>query len=218
MNKNYKLTRRVTVYILLVIPFLQSCDDFPKEEKNNSTTDILTTTTSTTSNKGTLTATTEEDGDYEEYEEYVDSGDLPQAEESILKEKVNRGELIKIAEFMATTEVESGFSRIKADIEKVNRLWELNSSQIPPTYIPTEYTEIIDKRKYLNSRRDLLAKPLKVNCPPKIEYNKGKVSFDDGRNRFANLRDMKAPYIYVDISFRSEFFNKDIFKWSGEQS
>ena len=116
-----------------------------------------------------------------------------------------------MAEFMKTANKKTGYKRMKVDIEKLNSFWKFDSSQIPSLYIPTEFSGIISdqQKKYLNSRIDLFEGSKQVECPPEIEYYKDtlgrhRLSFVDGRNRFANLRDMGAKYIYVNVSKRSE--------------
>lgn len=90
-------------------------------------------------------------------------------------------------------------------IKQINELWKYNTGY----YISTDFSEIVDQRKYLNVRERLLYNlPLeKNNRPPKIEidklnYDVEVVRFADGRNRFSNLRDLGFDMIPILISKR----------------
>lgn len=81
---------------------------------------------------------------------------------------------------------------VTCNIDKINNSWKKTA-----LYISSNILEIENKDKYLKSKNDLLN--MKVNKPPFInltDYND--IEFIDGRNRFANLRDMNCinmPFI-----------------------
>jgi hypothetical protein len=80
---------------------------------------------------------------------------------------------------------------IICDINKINKSWE-NSD----LHISQNTSEIEEKIKYNKSRNDLFN--MKVKVPPTIFLNDNNIEFDDGRNRFSNLRDIncqKMPFI-----------------------
>lgn len=88
-------------------------------------------------------------------------------------------------------------------IKQLNKLWKHNTGY----YISTNFSEIVDQRKYLNVRQRLLYNlPLEENDrPPKIQidnlnYDVNVVCFVDGRNRFSNLRDLGFDMIPILIT------------------
>ena len=78
---------------------------------------------------------------------------------------------------------------ITCNIQKINNSWK-NSS----LYISSNILEIDNKEKYLQSKNYLFN--MKVEKPPFIELiDNNEILFIDGRNRFANLRDMNCMYM-----------------------
>ncbi len=83
------------------------------------------------------------------------------------------------------------------DVNKINNLWKKDKD----LYISENYEEIKYPNKYLKSKKNLLEK--KIEIPPTIMYDKEKdlISFEYGRHRFSNLRDLgcnKIPIIVKD--------------------
>lgn len=71
-------------------------------------------------------------------------------------------------------------------MEKIDNNWKHSTSYID-NYNNLLYSN--DKAKYLGSRMDLIN--LRVVEPPTITLNcDGQIEFENGRNRFANLRDL----------------------------
>jgi len=81
------------------------------------------------------------------------------------------------------------------NIDKINNLWKKDKA----LYISEIYEEIKFPNKYLNSRKDLLEK--NITIPPKIIYDEENdlISFENGRHRFSNLRDLGCKEIPVII-------------------
>ena len=78
---------------------------------------------------------------------------------------------------------------INCNIDKINNSWKKSS-----LYISSNTLEVENKDKYLKSKHDLLN--MKVNKPPFIYLTDcNDIEFIDGRNRFANLRDMNCVYM-----------------------
>lgn len=100
--------------------------------------------------------------------------------EKFKKYETKKGEMLKIV-----------------DVNKINNLWKKDKD----LYISEIYEEIKYPNKYLKSKKKLLDK--KIEIPPTIMYDKEKdlISFEDGRHRFSNLRDLgcnKIPVIVKD--------------------
>jgi len=78
---------------------------------------------------------------------------------------------------------------ITCNINKINNSWKKSS-----LYISSNILEIENKNKYIQSKNDLFN--MKVEKPPFIELiDNNEIVFIDGRNRFANLRDMNCEYM-----------------------
>lgn len=80
------------------------------------------------------------------------------------------------------------------DVNSIDELWKNEE-----TYLSRQYEELLRKGKYLQSRKNLYN--LKVHSPPIICLEENRVSFINGRHRFANLRDLgveKMPFIIED--------------------
>ena len=96
---------------------------------------------------------------------------------------------------------------IICDIAKIDKMWQRTRTNRISDF-DTLRTKTTGKKKYVQSRRDLLN--LKVSRPPEIYISNydnmfGKytefmaIYFRDGRHRFANMRDMGAVKIPVII-------------------
>lgn len=92
---------------------------------------------------------------------------------------------------------------ITCNINKINNSWKKSS-----LYISSNILEIENKNKYIQSKNDLLN--MKVEKPPFIELiDNNDVVFIDGRNRFANLRDMNCECIPIIIyKYDNEIISK----------
>jgi hypothetical protein len=78
---------------------------------------------------------------------------------------------------------------ISCNIDKINNSWKKS-----PLYISSNILEIENKEKYFQSKDDLFN--MKVKKPPFIQLmDNDDIEFIDGRNRFANLRDMNCLYM-----------------------
>ena len=81
---------------------------------------------------------------------------------------------------------------IFCNINKINNSWKKSL-----LYITSNISELENKDKYIQSKKDLLS--MKVEKPPFIYLtDDNNIEFIDGRHRFANLRDMnckKMPFI-----------------------
>jgi hypothetical protein len=75
------------------------------------------------------------------------------------------------------------------DIKTFDILWSYSDF-----YLSRRFEEIKQKSKYINSRRDLMK--MRIDQPPFIEVLPyGMVEILNGRNRFANMRDLKFKKI-----------------------
>lgn len=92
---------------------------------------------------------------------------------------------------------------ITCNINKINNSWKKSS-----LYISSNILEIENKNKYFQSKNDLFN--MKVEKPSFIELiDNNDVVFIDGRNRFANLRDMNCEYIPIIIyKYDNEIISK----------
>ena len=99
--------------------------------------------------------------------------------EKFKKYKCKKGEKLKIVK-----------------IDEINNLWKKDKDK----YISEIYEEIKYKNKYLNSKKDLLEK--KIEIPPIIYYDEEKdlITFENGRHRFSNLRDLGCKEIPVIVN------------------
>lgn len=83
------------------------------------------------------------------------------------------------------------------NVEKINNLWKKDKDM----YINEIYEEIKYPLQYLKSRDNLLKK--KIIEPPRIVYDEEQdlITFENGRHRFSNLRDLgckEIPVIVID--------------------
>ena len=75
------------------------------------------------------------------------------------------------------------------NINKINNSWKKSL-----LYISSNILEIENKYKYFKSKDDLFN--MKVDKPPFINLTDcNNIEFIDGRNRFANLRDLNCLYM-----------------------
>jgi len=108
--------------------------------------------------------------------------------EYLLKEDVNSDELISVIKNYKCNNYEI---IEEFNIQKINNNWKKSSSYIDK-YDNLLYSHV--KAKYLGSRRDLIN--LRVDKPPMIVINfDGQIVFENGRNRFANLRDLGVKFM-----------------------
>ena len=108
--------------------------------------------------------------------------------EYLLKEYVNTDELISVIKNYKCNNYEI---IEEFNIQKINNNWKKSSSYIDK-YDNLLYSHV--KAKYLGSRRDLIN--LRVYKPPIIVINfDGQIEFENGRNRFANLRDLGVKFM-----------------------
>jgi len=91
---------------------------------------------------------------------------------------------------------------ITCNITKINNSWKKSS-----LYISSNASEIANKEKYFQSKDDLIN--LKVKKPPFIQLiDNNEIEFIDGRNRFANLRDIKCLYMpFIVYTYEKEIIN-----------
>jgi hypothetical protein len=92
---------------------------------------------------------------------------------------------------------------ITCNINKINNSWKKSS-----LYISSNILEIANKEKYFQSKDDLIN--LKVKKPPFIQLiDNNEIEFIDGRNRFANLRDVKCLYMpFIIYTYEKEIISK----------
>jgi hypothetical protein len=102
---------------------------------------------------------------------------------NVKKSEKEMKEIVKKMETYTTTEI---------DIKTVNDSWKKT-----PKYIPENFDEIEQQLKYLRSRTNLFNGS--VVSPPEI-YKNNDNEFVNGRNRFANLRDLKCKKMFFQIS------------------
>ncbi len=86
---------------------------------------------------------------------------------------------------------------VNGSVDKINQMWKQSD---PLLYISENFEEIANKQKYLQSRRNLLN--YIVDIPPIVGVHEKEqtLGFSNGRNRFANLRDMGATTIPIIIN------------------
>lgn len=89
---------------------------------------------------------------------------------------------------------------VMMNIRKLDYLWSTTDHN--DTYIAqfNDIKYLSDRLKYLNSRRDLILN--KINNPPEASWcsDLKMFSFYDGRNRFANMRDLGYVEMPIAIS------------------
>jgi hypothetical protein len=84
-----------------------------------------------------------------------------------------------------------GYTKVILDTTKVNNNWKKSKFHLT-NYENLPYLN--DKAKYLGSRKNLIDG--NVIEPPTIKINnEGNIEFENGRNRFANLRDLGVKFI-----------------------
>ena len=83
------------------------------------------------------------------------------------------------------------FKIVMLDLLKVNDRW-INSDNYVCNFNNIKYMN--DRAKFIGSRKDLIN--LKVEAPPEIILgDKNNIEFVNGRNRFANLRDLGVSHM-----------------------
>jgi hypothetical protein len=92
---------------------------------------------------------------------------------------------------------------ISCNIDKINNSWKKSS-----LYISSNILEIENKGKYFQSKDDLFN--MKVKKPPFVQLmDNDEIGFIDGRNRFANLRDIKCLYMpFIVYTYEKEIISK----------
>lgn len=92
---------------------------------------------------------------------------------------------------------------ITCNIDKINNSWKKS-----PLFISSNILEIENKEKYFQSKIDLFN--MKVKKPPFIQLmDNNEIEFIDGRNRFANLRDVKCLYMpFIVYTYEKEIISK----------
>jgi type I restriction-modification system DNA methylase subunit len=96
-------------------------------------------------------------------------------------------------DLMKSYKPDKGYIVKMISVKKINKLWKLTDN-----FIPENFDEKLDdlKLKYLLSRKNLLDGHVKI--PPKLIFDNDKFTFNNGRNRFSNLRDIgcdKMPFL-----------------------
>jgi hypothetical protein len=106
----------------------------------------------------------------------------------LLETNINTNQII---DTLKQYKCKKGYTKVILDTTKVDNSWKKSKLYL------TNYENLPhlnDKAKYLGSRKNLFEG--NVIEPPKININdEGNVEFENGRNRFANLRDLGVEFI-----------------------
>lgn len=139
----------------------------------------------------------EDDGWFEDEEEFKFIMKTNHTKEDFDKEieriKGMRGEKTEndfIERMKTITSKSSEYELVEnVDIDIFDKIWSFSNS-----YISKRFEEIHQKSKYINSRRDLMK--MRIDQPPFIEVLPyGMVEILNGRNRYANMRDLQFKKI-----------------------
>jgi hypothetical protein len=113
----------------------------------------------------------------------------------ILEENITE-EIIELCENkMMTYKPNSNYIIVEGNIKNINNSWKNEEDY----YLSENYNDLKNKKQYLCSRIKIYNN--KINKPPKLEINtNGIISFDNGRNRFCNFRDLGCKTIPIMIN------------------
>ena len=141
----------------------------------------------------------------EQYEIFLHK--LGRHTEDELKEELERVNKMNNDRFQNECDIleneKDGYIKMELNIDKLDELWKYSKY-----YIQKDWNEIIDKAKYINSRRDILSG--RVIELPYIEYNGIYIEVINGRNRLANYRDMGIKRIKVWLKYYDEWNLDDL--------
>ena len=113
--------------------------------------------------------------------------------ENILEKEITESNLLNYINILNKWEIKKGEKVIEYSVKKINELWKKNVQN----YISKKYSNIENKKKYLQARKDLIE--CKVLEPLKINYDKitDSIIFKNGTNIFSNLRDLGCKNIPI---------------------